>query len=244
MLSFPASTLERSLTLTHLLVVEDEKGLQGLLTTNLEYEGFSVEVADDGIPALAAHRLRRADLIVLDLMLPELDGFKVLESLRQAHDTVPVLMLTARSAEVDRVKGLCLGADDYLVKPFSILELVARIRAILRRSRTTEPARSFTCGPFHFDFAAISATRDGRPLDLTSREMRILEILVTYSGHTHSRSDLLRLAWEPDARPSPRTVDVHVANLRRKLGDDDRHRLIATVGGEGYRWRERPDPSQ
>jgi DNA-binding response OmpR family regulator len=129
------------------------------------------------------------------------------------------------------------------VKPFSILELVARIRAILRRSKVSEPARSVTCGPFLFDFAAITATRDSRPLDLTCREMRILEILVTYPGHTHSRSDLLRLAWEADARPSPRTVDVHVANLRRKLGDDEKHRLIATVGGEGYRWTERPDPA-
>jgi DNA-binding response OmpR family regulator len=229
--------------LAHLLVVEDEKGLQDLLTTNLEYEGFSVEVADDGIPALAAHRQRRADLIILDLMLPELDGFKVLEGLRQARDSVPVLMLTARSAEADRVKGLSLGADDYLVKPFSILELVARIRAILRRSKVSEPARSVTCGPFLFDFDAITATRNNRPLDLTCREMKILEILVTYPGHTHSRSDLLRLAWEADARPSPRTVDVHVANLRRKLGDDEKHRLIATVGGEGYRWTERPDPA-
>jgi DNA-binding response OmpR family regulator len=224
--------------LAHILVVEDEKDLQSLLATNLEFEGFSVEVASDGRPALAAHGRHRADLIVLDLMLPELDGFKVLESLRESHDTVPVLVLTARGAEADRVKGLCLGADDYLVKPFSILELVARIRAILRRAKTSEPSRSVTCGPFRFDFAALSATRDNCALDLTSREMRILEILVTYPGRTHSRSDLLRLAWDVDARPSPRTVDVHVANLRKKLGDDEKHRFIATVGGEGYRWTE------
>ena len=116
-----------------------------------------------------------------------------------------------------------------------------RIRRRTFSSKAAEPARSVTCGPFQFDFSALTAARDGRSLDLTGREMRILEILVTYPGHTHSRSDLLRLAWEADARPSPRTVDVHVANLRKKLGDDERHRLIATVGGEGYRWTERPD---
>jgi len=227
--------------LAHLLVVEDEVELQQLLETNLQFEGFSVEVVGDGEPALRAHERHRADLILLDLMLPNMDGFKVLEHLRRANDAVPILMLTARGAEADRVKGLSLGADDYLVKPFSILELVARIRAILRRVRVAEPAKVVACGAYRFDFDAMTATRDGINLDLTSREMRILEILVTYPGRTHSRSDLLRLAWEADARPSPRTVDVHVANLRKKLGDDEKRRLITTVGGEGYRWTERPD---
>lgn len=225
--------------MAHILVVEDEPDLQKLLVTNLEYEGFTVDAAGDGIPALERHARTRADLIVLDLMLPGFDGFKVLERLRESGDAVPVLMLTARGSEADRVKGLGLGADDYMGKPFSILELVARIRAILRRTRAAEPPRQVACGPFRFDFAAMTATKDGRNLELTAREMRILEILVTYPGRTHSRSDLLRLAWESDARPSPRTVDVHVANLRRKLGDETAHRLIATVGGEGYRWTER-----
>ena len=224
--------------MAHLLVVEDEIELQQLLVTNLEYEGFSVAVAGDGAPALLAHGQRRADLILLDLMLPTLDGFKLLEQLRRQNDLVPVLMVTARGAETDRVKGLSLGADDYLVKPFSILELVARIKAILRRTRAPEP-KVFTFGSFQFDFAALTATRNGQSLELTSREFRILEILVTYPGRTHSRSDLLRLGWEPDARPSPRTVDVHMANLRKKLGDDDKPKLIVTIGGEGYRWTER-----
>ena len=227
--------------MAHLLVVEDDLELQQLLVTNLEYEGFTVTLTGDGAPALQAHKHHRADLILLDLMLPGLDGFKVLEHLRREEDTVPVLMLTARGAEADRVRGLSLGADDYLVKPFSILELVARIKAILRRTHQPGTRRAFVCGPFQFDFAAMTATRDGVLLDLTSRELRILEILVTYPGRTHSRSDLLRLAWELDARPSPRTVDVHVANLRRKLGEDEKRKLITTVGGEGYRWTEWKD---
>jgi len=228
-------------TLAHILVVEDDPDLQQLLVTNLEYEGYTVALAGDGGPALEIHGQRRADLILLDLMLPGLDGFQVLRTLRGDGDAVPVLMLTARGAEADRVKGLSLGADDYLVKPFSILELLARIKAILRRSRPAAPSQQIACGPFRFDFGAMTALRDGQPLDLTSREMRLLEILVTYPGRTHSRTDLLRLAWEVDARPSPRTVDVHVANLRRKLGDEEKRRLIATVEGEGYRWTERPD---
>ena len=222
----------------HILVIEDEVKLQALLKTNLEGEGFSVEVAGDGDPGLIAHARRRADLILLDLMLPSMDGFKVLEHLREKNDLVPVLMLTARGSELDRVKGLSLGADDYLVKPFSILELVARIRAILRRVRGAEPAKVITSGPFVFDFEGMVFTRDGAALELSTRERRILQVLVTYPGRTHSRSDLIRLAWEADGRPSPRTVDVHVANLRKKLGDADEHRLITTVEGHGYRWRE------
>jgi two-component system phosphate regulon response regulator PhoB len=222
--------------LLHLLVVEDEPEIQELLVTNLQFEGYSVAAAGDGGPALAAHRERRADLIVLDLMLPELDGFEVLQRLRGAGDDVPVLMLTARGSELDRVRGLSLGADDYLVKPFSILELMARIKAILRRTRPQENQRVLRSGAFCFDLPAMKVTRDGVVLELTSREFRLVEILVTHAGRTHSRSDLLRLAWETDARPTPRTVDVHVANLRRKLGDEERRELITTVGGEGYRW--------
>jgi DNA-binding response OmpR family regulator len=224
------------MAMAHILVVEDSVALQQMLVTHLEYEGFSVAVAGDGGPGLLAHAQRRADLILLDLMRPVLDGYWFLEQLRKAGDAVPVLMLTACGSAMDRVRGLSLGADDCLVKPFSILELVARIRAILRRSPTLEPRKVFQCGPFSFDFHAMTASRGGQPLVLSSRELRILEILVSYPGRTHSRSDLLSLAWERDARPSPRTVDVHVANLRRKLGEGAKPRLIVTVGGEGYRW--------
>lgn len=226
----------------HILVVEDEPSLQHLLVTNLGYEGYSVEAAGDGIPALKQHRARRADLIVLDLMLPEMDGFEVLSALRQAQDAVPVLMLTARGSEEDRVQGLSLGADDYLVKPFSLLEFIARVKAILRRTQPQEPPPVLQSGPFRFDLRSLQAYRNGLRLDLTPREFRLLETLITHPGRTHSRVELLRQAWDPDGRPTPRTVDVHVANLRKKLGDEKD--LISTVGGEGYRWTLPVGPCQ
>ncbi|WP_285726490.1 response regulator transcription factor [Geothrix rubra] len=222
--------------MTHILVVEDEPSLCQLLVNNLSFEGYSVEAAGDGVPALAAHAARRADLIVLDLMLPQMDGFEVLRNLRERKDEVPVLMLTARGQETDRVQGLSLGADDYLVKPFSVLELIARVKAILRRTRPVDRPPLLRSGPFRFDLPRLEARREGRTLDLTPREFRLLEILITHPGRTHSRRELLQLAWEPDARPSARTVDVHIANLRKKLGEEQGTPWIATVGGEGYRW--------
>jgi two-component system phosphate regulon response regulator PhoB len=227
--------LERD-SVTHILVVEDEPSLCQLLLNNLSFEGYSVTAAGDGVPALVAHASQRADLIVLDLMLPQMDGFAVLKALRDRQDEVPVLMLTARGEEADRVQGLSLGADDYLVKPFSVLELMARVKAILRRTRPTERPPLLRSGPFHFDLPRFEAKRDGRMLELTPREFRLLEILITHAGRTHSRKELLQLAWEPDARPSARTVDVHIANVRRKLGEELDAPWIATVGGEGYRW--------
>jgi len=222
--------------MTHILVVEDETSLRQLLTQNLSYEGYSVAAAADGGEALSSHHARRADLIVLDLMLPVVDGFQVLRTLREHQDPVPVLMLTARGAEQDRVQGLSLGADDYLVKPFSVLELIARVKAILRRTRPAEKPKALRSGPFRFDLPRLEATREEQIMDLTPREFRLLEILITHAGRTHSRQELLQLAWEQDAQPTPRTVDVHIANLRKKLGDDGGKPYIATVGGEGYRW--------
>jgi len=222
--------------MTHLLVVEDEPNLRQLLVNNLGFEGFSVEAVEDGLAGLLAHRARRADLIVLDLMLPHMDGFQVIQELRKANDHVPVIMLTARGSESDRVHGLSLGADDYLVKPFSVLEFVARIKAILRRTHPLELPTALRSGAYRFDLTAMEAHRENRPLDLTPREFRLLEILITHAGYTHSRTELLEQAWGADARPTPRTVDVHIANLRKKLGDDEKKNLIATVGGEGYRW--------
>jgi len=223
--------------MTHILVVEDEPSLRKLLVTNLGYEGYTVEAVDDGVPALEAQQRQRADLILLDLMLPSMDGFQVLAALRARNDLVPVLMLTARGEEADRVKGLSIGADDYLVKPFSVLELSARIKAILRRTQQVAAPSVLRSGPFLLDLPALEIHRNRTLLDTTPREFRILEILIAHPGRTHSRNELLQLAWEADGRPTPRTVDVHVANLRKKLGEDEQGRpFITTVGGEGYRW--------
>ena len=227
--------LERD-PVTHILVVEDEPSLRQLLVSNLSFEGYTVEAVGDGGPALSAHAATPADLILLDLMLPQMDGYEVLKSLRERQDQVPVLMLTARGEEADRVQGLSLGADDYLVKPFSVLELLARVKAILRRSRPMEHQPNLRSGPFLFNLPRLEATRDGEVLELTPREFRLLEILITHAGKTHSRKELLQMAWDADARPSARTVDVHIANLRRKLQEDPAKPWIATVGGEGYRW--------
>ena len=155
--------------MTHILVVEDEPSLCQLLVNNLAFEGYSVEAVGDGLPALAAHAVRRADLIVLDLMLPQLDGFQVLKTLRKHMDEVPVLMLTARGEEIDRVQGLSLGADDYLVKPFSVLELMARVKAILRRTRPMDRPPLLHSGPFRFDLPRLETRRDGKVLELTPR---------------------------------------------------------------------------
>lgn len=221
--------------MARILVVEDDEALSRLLLTNLRFEGFEVAAARDGREGLEAQLRRPADLIILDLMLPGLDGFQVLQQLRERGEGVAVIVLTCRRRELDRVRGLSMGADDYMVKPFSVLELMARVRAILRRTRPSEPPSTSRSGPFQLDHLKLRAFKQGECLPLTPREFLLLAVFFRHSGVTLSREDLLDAAWEAEARPSARTVDVHIARLRRKLGmegDDP----IATVGGEGYRW--------
>jgi DNA-binding response OmpR family regulator len=222
--------------LEHLLVVAGEVDLLRHLVACLQEEGYSVEPAGDGMAALFAQVRRRADLIILERKLPALDGFKVLARLRGLGDPVPVLLLTRAGVEAERLKGLELGADDCLAQPFSIPELCARVKVILRRARGPRSGGVLTTGPFRFDFAAMTATRDGVELGLTSRELSLLAVLATSPGRTITRAELLDKAWAQDARPTPRTVDVHVAKLRKKLGDCPEHPFLATVLGEGYRW--------
>ena len=226
--------------MTRILIVEDDEAMARLLVTNLRFEGFEVLLAKNGLEALEMQSTHRADLLVLDLMLPGLDGFQVLQELRNRSDRAAVIVLTCRKREIDRLKGLNLGADDYMGKPFSILELVARIRAILRRAKAPDAPQQTCSGAYVLDHLRMRATKEGRDLQLTPREFLLMVVLCHHAGTTLSREDLLEACWESDARPSLRTVDVHVARLRRKL-DGQEDEPIATVAGEGYRWVFRPE---
>lgn len=218
-----------------ILIVDDDPNLRSVLAKTLKKAGFAALEAGDGAAGLAAHRADPVDLLILDVMMPELSGFEVLKALRP-QDDVPVLMLTAEGQERRRVEGFRLGADDYLVKPFSVDELLGRVRAILRRSGRHREPSALRSGPFELDRMAKRLLRDGEPVGLSPVEFRILEVLLAHGGQALTRLDLVRLAWPPDARPSPRTVDVHMVSLRRKLTQDEDPRWIHTSGSEGYCW--------
>jgi len=219
------------------LVIEDDGELRELLGRTLRHAGYQVEEAGDGLAGLECHQARPADLILLDLMLPGLDGFGILKALRP-RDEVPVIMLTAMGQERTRIQGFDLGADDYLVKPFSVLELLARIRAISKRvHRFREPAPLLS-GPFTIDLTKRRILRDGAALPVSPSEFNVLEALVHHPGRPITRTEVLKLAWPASSRPSPRTVDVHVVNLRKKLTQAGDPAWIMTTGSLGYCWTE------
>ncbi|MCM8749662.1 response regulator transcription factor [Thermomicrobiaceae bacterium CFH 74404] len=230
-----------------ILLVEDARDLARVIRRELEAAGYQVLHAADGRTALALHERERPDLIVLDWMLPELDGLEVLRELRRSSGTL-VLMLTARSEEVDRVIGLELGADDYLTKPFSMRELIARVRALLRRAELLRQALAadregsrmpVSYGPLHLDPDQHDATLDGRPLDLTPNEFRLLHLLLRNPGRAFSRSYLLDTVWDEPV-VGDRAVDNAIHRLRRKLGPLGER--IETVWGVGYRLRPLQPP--
>lgn len=220
-----------------MLVIEDEPDIRDLLAFHLEREGYTVTKSVTGAEGLRLARATPPDLILLDLMLPEMDGFEVCRRLRQDPVThaVPLVMLTARGDEVDRVLGLELGADDYVVKPFSPREVVARVRAVLRRSRPTAGTTPVTVGPLQIDAAAHTVSVDGVAVNLTRREFDLLRALVEAGGRVLSREFLLDRVWGYTAAGEieSRTVDVHVRRLRQKLGPAGQR--IGTVTGVGYR---------
>ena len=222
------------------LVVDDERSLAKLVASYLERDGYAVECAFDGAAALDAAQRTEPDVVVLDLMLPEVDGVEVCRQLRTFSNCY-VVMLTARTEEVDKLIGLGVGADDYVTKPFSPRELVARVRAMLRRPRIDatgeEPARRF--GPLEIDVAAREVRLDGRPVDLTRTEFDVLAALSARPKVAFSRAQLIAAVWGDTWVGDEHLVDVHVGHLRRKLGDDAAApRFVRTVRGVGYRMGE------
>jgi two-component system alkaline phosphatase synthesis response regulator PhoP len=229
-------------TARRLLLVEDEPGLVMTLTDRLELEGYVVESATDANTALQTASTKTYDAILLDVMLPGGTGFDVCRTLRQKGIQTPILMLTARGQVIDRVVGLKLGADDYLVKPFEMAELLARIEALLRRttnatSPATPPTESYRFGDIAIDFRRAEVTKGGRTLELSAREFKLLRYFIEHRGAALTRDELLNEVWGYNAMPSTRTVDVHVAWLRQKLEDNPRHpEYIHTVHGLGYKF--------
>jgi len=233
-----------------ILLIEDEPDLREGLQHNLELEGFAVDTAGDGKQGLRKALHDNPCLILLDLMLPGLPGLEVLRQLRHSGRATPVIIVSARGQDRDKVSGLELGADDYITKPFVLGELTARIRAVLRRTPTRHPASGERLGEaapvlrfpdLVIDFKRFTVTRDGEEMQLSRYEAEILRMLVARRGETVSRRDLLREVWGYVHLPTTRTVDNHIARLRKKLERDvDNPRHVVTVHGLGYRFESRP----
>jgi len=219
---------------TRLLLVEDEPALARVLADNFRAEGYQVRVVARGDQAVATVREERPHVVVLDIMLPGRSGLDVLRELRGAGDSVPVLVVTAKGDVVDRIVGLELGADDYLPKPFAVRELLARIRALLRRAAPKASPDELTVGGVHFDFRAMVAAGARSPL--TTHDLLVMKVLVAHRGELVRRIDIVEEVCGLDSEATLRTVDNHVVALRRALGDDPhRPRFLQTVRGEGYR---------
>jgi DNA-binding response OmpR family regulator len=214
------------------LVVEDDRSIADLTRIYLTREGFGVHIETDGAAGLAAARRLHPVAIVLDVGLPSMDGTEVCRTLRADDDWTPVLFVTARDEEIDRVLGLELGADDYLTKPFSPRELVSRVKAVLRRTQGVATAAALTVGPVRIEHTTRRVLADDREISLTATEFDLLAVLMRRPGHVLSREQLLSEVWGYEAAAGTRTVDVHVAQLRAKLGPDAD--IIRTVRGVGY----------
>ncbi len=228
--------------MTQILVVDDEASIRNLVAAYLRAEGFQVVLAEDGDQALAAFRRHQPELVVLDIMLPKRDGLEVLQQIRRESEAY-VLLLTARSEEEDRVIGLTVGADDYLTKPFSPRELVARVKAILRRGRAAldEPNRVLRFRHIRIDERRHEVWRGEERVELTALEFKLLRALARYPGMVFSREKLLEQVWGYDFYGEVRVVDVHIGHIRQKIEPDpSRPRIIQTVRGVGYKFADEP----
>jgi len=223
-----------------LLIVEDEEHLAEVIGDNLELEGYQVEIIGDGSQALASIRKAAPALVLLDVSLPGMDGFEVCQSLRDEDNQVPILFLTARSDNDDRVRGLAMGGDDYLGKPFDLRELILRVAALLRRSQwietRTEASEELQLGACRVDLRAYTVAKDGSEIKLSAKEIMILRCLAERVGEVVSRDEILDQVWGYDAFPTTRTIDNFIVRLRRLIEPDPRHpRFIHTIRGVGYR---------
>ena len=223
-----------------ILVVEDEPNLSSGLRDNLEYEGYKVTVAENGVDGLKQILSKAHDLVLLDVMLPQMSGFDVCRRAREAGVEIPIIFLTAKSEEIDKVVGLEIGSDDYITKPFSVRELLARVKAILRRSGASKEGdqsrEHVRIGKLHVNFASFNAEDDSGPVKMSHKEVAILKYLYERRNEIISRQDLLENVWGYEETPTTRTVDNFIVKLRHKVESDPNHpRIILTVHGTGYK---------
>lgn len=220
------------------LIVEDDQAMAVALRDGFTYEGYAVHVARDGAAGLRMAEERSHDLVILDVMLPRMSGLDVCRQLRTAGNYTPIIMLTARGQEIDKVLGLKTGADDYVTKPFSFLELMARVEAVLRRtSKSTEAVEAVSFGDVEMNFKTFEASKGGRSLELSPREFKMMKHFVEHRGEVVTRDQLLDHVWGYEGLPLTRTVDMHIAKLRQKIEDtpSDPHHVI-TVHRVGYKF--------
>jgi two-component system, OmpR family, alkaline phosphatase synthesis response regulator PhoP len=222
-----------------ILAVDDEEHIQELIKFNLESSGYNVLCCGTGTEALKLVRSEKPDLVLLDVMLPGIDGYDVCKEIRKDNSisNIPIIMITAKSEELDKILGLELGADDYMTKPFSIRELLARVKAVLRRTSSQTMDKSFKFDTINVDFEKHEITKDGKRLELTLKEFEVLEILIKNKGRVITRDFLLDKVWGYEYFGETRTVDVHIRHLRQKIEEDDKNpRYIETIRGVGYRF--------
>lgn len=228
--------------MSKILIIEDEPNIRELVKYNLEANGYEAVEAEDGNIGMTKIYTEKPDLVLLDIMLPKKDGYEICREMRSEGNNTPIIMLTAKTEEVDKVLGLEFGADDYIPKPFGVRELMARIKAVLRRYDISEAAAASEGSPIvnvdglRIDFDRREVSLEGEQIDLTFKEFELLGFLAKNHGHVFTRDELLDKVWGIDYAGETRTVDVHIRYLRKKLGDSDEH-FIETIRGKGYRMR-------
>ena len=224
--------------MTKILIVEDEPNMVTGLRDNFEFEGYEVLTASDGVAGLERALKESPDLVLLDVMMPRMSGLEVCQQLKAKRPSIPIIMLTARGQEVDKIVGLELGADDYVTKPFSIRELVARVKAVLRRARTTPREQDrYSFGDVNVDMRKCQVSRRGKALEFSSKEFELLKYFLCHPGESLSRDRLLEDVWGYDHFPTTRTVDAHIVRLRQKVEPKpEEPRFILTVHGTGYKF--------